>query len=144
MSPLRALKPLAAIGGLFSAAMLALWLLVSIDVTFAVIPPPETEAESLVRALKARRFNAVRGELAEALREEVDDAQLNDLFQRIRDAHKGISDAHGDEAQYEGERATAKVKVKLEDKTEETLEIPLQKEHGLWRVSSLDALGRLT
>ena len=143
MSTLRALKPLAGVTGLGAAALLALWLLVSNDVTFAVVPPPETEAESLMRALKARRFSAVKSELVESLREQVDDSRLDGLFRRIEEARKGISDAHGDKAREDGDRATAMVKVKLDDKTEETLEFPLQKEHGLWRVSSIDALEAL-
>src|SRR5688572_31145181 len=105
MSALRAAKPLAGIAALFGAAMLALWLLVSNDVTFAVVPPPETEAESLVRALKAQRFSAVKGELAEALKDEVGDDQLEDLFRRVEAAHRGISDAHGEKSREEQDSA---------------------------------------
>jgi hypothetical protein len=141
---LLALRPLAGIAAIFGAVMLALGLLVANDVELAVVPAPETEAESLVRALKARRFNAVKGELTESLKQEVQEDQLKQLFEAVRAAHKGISDAHGEEAQKEGNRATAAVKVKLEDKTEETIELPLEKEHGLWRVASLEPLGRLT
>lgn len=143
MSVLLSLRPLAGIAVLFGAAMLVLGLLVANEVEFAIVPPPETEAESLVRALKARRFNAMKGELTESLREKVQDDQLEELFEAVRAAHKGISDAHGEESAIDGARATARVKVKLEDKTEETLEVPLQKEHGLWRVSSIEPLGRL-
>ena len=138
------LRPLAGITAIFGAAMLALGLLVANDVEFATVPPPETEAESLVRALKARRFNAVKGELTESLKQEVQEDQLKQLFEAVRAAHRGISDAHGEEAQTEGTRASATVRVRLEDKTEETIELPLAKEHGLWRVTSLEPLGRLT
>ena len=70
--------------------------------------------------------------------------QLKKLFEAVHAAHQGISDAHGERAQKEGSRATATVKVKLEDKSEETIDLPLEKEHGLWRVASLEPLGRLT
>lgn len=144
MNTLRALRPLAGVGALFGAALLALSLLVSNGVTFAIVPPPETEAESLVRALKARRFNAVRGGLSEALNETLGDEQLEDLFARVRRTRVGISDAHGESSIEQQDTAAATVRVKLEDKTEETLEFPLAKEHGLWRVASIEPLGRLT
>ena len=143
MSVLLSLRPLAGIAALFGASMLALALLVANDVDFAIVPPPETEAESLVRALKARRFGAVKGELTEGLKKEVEDEQLEKLLEAVQAVHKGISDAYGESANKEGDRATAKVTVKLEDKTEDTLELPLQREHGLWRVSSIEPLGRL-
>ena len=62
---------------------------------------------------------------------------------KVKREHR-IRDARGESAQKEGDRAIAAVRVKLEDKTEETVELPLEKEHGLWRVSSLEPLGRLT
>ena len=145
MRTLRALKPMGETLALFVSAMVTLWLLVSNDVTFAIVPSPETEAESLVRALKARRLNAVKSELSESLRWEIDDRQLKALVESIRSSHKGISEAHGSETrQQEPDKATATVEVKLGDQTEETIEFPLVKEHGLWRVASIDPLGRLT
>jgi hypothetical protein len=144
VSVLRACHPLAGTAVLCAAALVALSVLVSNGVEFAIVPAPETEAESLVRALKARRFTAVKGELTESLKEAVQDDQLESLFESVKSAHNGISDAHGESAQKASDRARATVKVKLEDKTEETIELPLEKEHGLWRVSSLEPLGRLT
>jgi hypothetical protein len=142
---LRALEPLTGVVALFGAAMAALWLLVSNDVTLAVIPPPETEAESLVRALDARRFAAFRSELTESLRKEVDDETLKLLSARIESSHKGISEAHGTDTRHQdSHRATATVEVELGDRTAERIELPLIREHGLWRVASIEPLGRLT
>ena len=145
MSTLRALEPLWRILALFGSALLAISLLVSNDVTFAIIPSPETEAESLVRALKARRFAAVKNELTESLRGSVDDAALKALLEQLRSSHRGILEAHGESSRQHGpHEAAATVAVRLEDKTQETIELPLKKEHGLWRVASIEPLGRLT
>ena len=144
MRVLLSLRPLVGITALFGASVLMLGVLVANDVDFAIVPPPENEAESLVLALKSRRFTAVKGELTSSLKEVVQDDQLKALFDAVRAAHGGISDAYGERAQKDGDRATASVKVKLEDQTEETMELPLEKENGLWRVSSLEPLGRLT
>src|SRR5688572_6075439 len=106
--------------------MVVLWLLISNDVTFAIIPSPETEVESLVRALKARRFTAVKSELTESLRSSVDDADLIALFERIRTSHRGILEVHGESSRQHGpDEAEAVVAVMLEDKSEETIELPL-------------------
>ena len=143
MRDLLALRCVFGAAALFGAALLVLWLLVSQGVTAVIVPPPETEAEQFLRALKAQRYAAARNQLAQDLREQTRVEDLQAAVRALEQARGGIADARGEQSHEQGESARATAKVRLGDRQQEALEFALKKEHGLWRITSLDPLTRL-
>jgi hypothetical protein len=138
-----AVRPLIGAAAIVAGALAILQLLLAQGVTFAIVPPPETTAEQLVRAVQAHRFYGAMQLLSEPLQAQVAEDDFRGIAAEIREAHGGIAQAHGVDAQPAGDTATATARVRLEDRSETTLEFPLVKEQGEWRVASIDPLRRL-
>jgi hypothetical protein len=137
-------KPLLWIALLLSAVLLALSGLLSAGWDRHIVPTPETTAAELTGALGARRYAGVRNHLSHELRQQVTDHDLRRLAEQIESGPaQGIRQAHGVHSEIHGDRATAQVRVRLGTRAEITLHFPLVKEHGLWKVASLDPLTAL-
>lgn len=137
-------KPLLWMALLMTVVLLVLAVMVSQDWTKFIVPPPENTAEQLVSALGAHRYEGAMNQLSQELRQQVKEEDLQALVKNIEQSPaQGIQDAHGQGAQEQGEQATAEVQVKLGTNEEVPVELPLKKENGLWKVSSLDPLRSL-
>jgi len=126
--------------GLLAGMLLVIALFVALDRAGLIIPPPEKTAEQLVSALGAHRFAGARNQLSQDLRSQVEDADFTALVQGLEQSHQGILDVHELDSQANGRNATARVKIKWGDLQEDTLQFPLVKENGLWKVASLGPL----
>jgi hypothetical protein len=144
MKRLAGLQAIAIVFVLLCAALLILAALISQGVTFAIVPPPGMPAEGLVRALKAHRYEGALEELSEELQQQVQEQDLRDLAEKIEQAHQGIEQVHGETVAQQEQDATAQVDVELDDGSQQTIELPLKKENGIWKVTSLDPLNALT
>ena len=137
-------KPVVWILLLANAILLALAGMVARDWTKVIVPPPENTAEQLVSALGAHRYEGAMNQLSQDLQQQVKEEDLQNLVKIIEQSPaEGIQDAHGQDAQEQGDQATAEVQVKLGSNQETTLQFPLVKENGTWKVSSLDPLKEL-
>ena len=137
-------RPLLWMALLFAGVLLALAGLVSQDWTEFIVPPPENSAEQLVNALGAHRYEGAMNQLSQDLQQQVKEEDLQALVKTIEQSPaQGIQDAHGQGAQEQGDQATAEVQVKLGTNEEVPVELPLTKENGVWKVSSLDPLRSL-
>lgn len=108
-----------------------------------LIPSPENTAESLVVALSARRYSGAFQALSQDLQEQVGMQDLQKINRAVQSSHGGILDARGQESQEQGTFASATVQVKLGDLRETSLDLPLVKENGEWKVSSIEPLQEL-
>ena len=68
----------------------------------------------------------------------------NEAETAVRNLHRGFPAVRGELLEKDRTSATVEVQVRLHNGTQETIELPLEKEHGLWRVASVERLGRLT
>lgn len=135
-----ALKPLFLIVGVTGVLLLIIAGLLSQGWGDLLIPPPEGAAEQLVGALGAHRYTGAMNQLSQAL-QQTREEDLRALVKAIEESpQQGIQDAHGQEAQEQGDQATAQVKVKFGNNQERVVELPLVRENFVWKVSSLDPL----
>ena len=137
-------KPIVWMLALAGVVLLALAGLVSQGVEQVIVPPPENAAEQLVAALGARRYTGAMNQLSQDLQQQVREEDLRALVESIEQSGaQGIQDASGQSAQKQGSQATAQMQVKLGNNEEKTVELPLQKENGVWKVSSIAPLNGL-
>ena len=137
----QSMKPVLWIVLAFAAVMLVLGVLISQDITEFIVPPPENTAEQLVSALSAHRYEGAMNQLSQDLQQQVKEEDLQSLVKTIEQSPaQGIQDAHGQQAQEQGNQATAEVQVKLGTNEEINVAFPLKKENGIWKVSSLEPL----
>ena len=138
-----ALRSILAIAAIFVLALLLIAGAVALDQAKFIIPSPETTAAQLVDALGAHRYEGAMNQLSEELRQQVTEQDLQSLVQSIESSQDGIYDAQEVGAQEQSQFASAQVKVKLGNGQERIIEFPLEKENGLWKVSSLEPLQSL-
>lgn len=143
MRDLLALRGVGIIVALFVAVLVVIWTLVSLGFTTFLVPPPEMTAEQFLRALKAHRYEAARDQLSEEIQQQVTADDLRALVRTIEERHGGLNNVDGQGARIADDRAVATVVVTLGDGTAETLEFPLTKEQGLWKVASVEPVQRL-
>jgi hypothetical protein len=124
-------------------ALAVLWALVSQGYTQFIVPPPEQVGQSFFNSLKSHDFGAAREQLSQDLQQQVSADDLRQMNARLDAAKTGIEQASGQTAQTQGQTATATVEVKLKDGTEQTVEVPLHQENGLWSITSLAPLEAL-
>lgn len=124
-----------------AVVLLALWGLVAQDVTQLIVPSPETTAEQLIGALGAHRYEGAMNQLSQDLQQQVTVEDLQSLVKRIEASQaRGIQDSLGQSANEHDQQTTAIVQVTLGSNQQVNVELPLIKENGLWKVSSLDPL----
>ena len=131
------------IAGALLVCLGALWALVALDQTEHIVPAPEQVGESFFKDLAARDFGSARQQLAEDLRATTSASDLRTLADDVEQARQGLEDAHGLEAQEQAGIAQASVEVTLGD-GQPTVGVPLSQENGLWKITSLDPLLKLT
>lgn len=108
-----------------------------------IVPTPETTAEELLRALGARRFEAARAELTEEARASVGTDDLRELANDLEQQGAGISQAHGERLAQHGDEAVVTARVRLQSARDAQLDVPLRREHGLWKVASVEPIRAL-
>ena len=143
MTDLKALRPALYLVGLCAGSLLMLNILISNGYSEHFVPPPDTTAEQFANALGAHRYEAALDLLGEDARSEVTVEDLHDLAERLESSRGGIEQAIGDGDEIQGDTATASVRVKLGDLSEETVEFSLEREDTLWKLASFDALESL-
>lgn len=144
MSALSGLRPFAIIAALLAASLLVIAGLVSADAASLIIPPPEGVAEQVVTALGAHRYEGAMNQLSDDLQQQVGEEDLQAFVEAVEESpREGIQDAHGQDAQESGNQATASVEVKFGNNETQTIDLPLAKENGLWKVTSLEPLRTL-
>lgn len=141
------IKPLLWMVLLLAVVLLALAGMVAQDWSEFIVPPPENTAEQFVSALGAHRYEGAMNQLSQDLRQQVSEEDLRALVRNLElSPARGIQDAHEQGAQRLGgaaqqsDQATAEVQVKLGNNQQTTVQLPLIKENGLWKVSSLEPL----
>lgn len=146
MKSITGLRAFALIALLLGAALLIIAVLVQTDNAALIIPPPEGTAEQLIGALAAHRYEGAMNQLSQDIQQQVSEKDLQAIVKSIEESpRKGIQDAHGQDAQTQGAQGTASVEVKFGDNQTQTIDLPLVKENGLWKVASLgpvQALGQ--
>jgi hypothetical protein len=115
-------------------------LLVQAGQTTFIVPPPEQEAEAVLRDLSAHDYEQAINRLSQALRSSVDAGTLQQVYQTLEQTTGGVYDVSGESSEVQGSTALAEVKLKFDNLAETTIHFPLQQEQGLWRVSSLEPL----
>ena len=144
MKDFQALRSLLAVLAVLALGLLIFGVLVAADRADLLIPSPEGAAEQFVSAMAAHRYTGALNQLSQDLQGQVKEKDLQDLVQSIEaSSSEGIQDAHEEEAQEQVDTATASVRVKLGNNQEETLDFPLKKENGLWKLTSIDPLRSL-
>ena len=137
----QSIKPVVWMALTLGVVLLALAGLVAQDWTEFIVPPPENTAEQLVSALGAHRYEGAMNQLSQDLQQQVSEEDLHALVSSLEESPaQGIQDAHEQRAQQQGDQATAEVQVKFGNNQQTTVQLPLVKENGLWKVSSLEPL----
>jgi hypothetical protein len=140
---LSALKPaglLLLIGGLFLAGLLAVgWS----GAARLIVPSPDDTAGEMLHALLANREPAAHRALTRQLQEQVPTERLEQLASEIAERLGAISHLETETVEEQDDRATVRATVRVGAGEERTLELPLVKEEGFWRVASLEPLGAL-
>jgi hypothetical protein len=137
---LRAVLPFFAISLILAAALAILALLVQRGRTTFIVPPPEQEAEAVLRDLAAHDDEQALDHLSAGLRSSLDAQALRQAYEALEQATGGIYDVSGESSQVQGAAAQAEVKLTFDNQVEQTIHFPLQSEQGLWRVTSLEPL----
>ena len=132
-----------AIAAALAVALAVLWALVTQGVTHFIVPPPEEVGQLFFTSLKAHNFQAAHDQLSEELRQQVSPDDLQAMTERLEAATNGIDQASGENPQTQGQTATAEVKVKLQNGSEQTVQVPFAQEQGLWQIASLAPLEAL-
>jgi hypothetical protein len=100
------------------------------------IPSPEQSADTLVEALAAKRYAGARKQFSRDLQSRVSEAELRELMEDVEENRGGILAAEGLDSVEEGERAEARLLVRLGDGSEEVLRFRLVRENWVWKVDS--------
>jgi hypothetical protein len=109
-----------------------------------IVPRPEATAEKVVNLLGSHHYGGAMQQLSEDLQQEIKEEDLMQMVKGWEESPlQGIQDAKGQKAQEQGEQATADVQVKFGNNEELVIQLPLKKEKGEWKVTSLDALKSL-
>jgi hypothetical protein len=122
-----------------AVSVLILWALLSRGMTAIITPAPESIAEQFGVALGARRYEGALNQLTGALKRSVKQEELKALVDQIERQHQGVEDIQAQAAQAQGDSATVDLQVKYEDGSQKTVQVALERENHLWKVSSLDA-----
>ncbi len=104
-----------------------------------VVPPPEQPAIDFVQALKAHRFEGARLELSERERDRIRTEQLRTYVDQL--AHRGLTivSIAGSEQSRTGNEAVVDVDIDFASTTK-TVTLLMRREHGEWRIDSIDPL----
>lgn len=140
MSAFVGLRTPLAIAACCAVLTLALWFLAMTGFSMFIVPQPDDMVEQFVRALKAHRYEAARDMLAEELRRQVSTDDLRSQVLSIEAREGGFADAYAIDVTKGSDSATAWVRVKPASGKERVSQFTLGKQHGLWRIVSLDAL----
>jgi Domain of unknown function (DUF4878) len=132
-----ALKKPLAVAVVVGAAVLVQWGLVSRDIAEPLVPPPEQTAEQFLKAVKAHNYGAARHTLKRDLQAQVTEGDLQTLARELEERPPGLWDAEGVSATVQSKTASATVDVRLDDGRQQELEFSLEKENGLWKLSSI-------
>ncbi|MHB1132786.1 MAG: nuclear transport factor 2 family protein [Chloroflexota bacterium] len=140
MRDLRALAPSLAIAMSTGLVLLVLAFLINTDASRFVVPQPDNVAEQFLRALGAGRYQAAHAALSEETQDQVSAERLREIAAALKRDSGGIKGAYAEDAEQSGERATTEARIVLENHTEQSLQFPLRREHGLWKIASVEAL----
>jgi hypothetical protein len=143
MKDLLGLHSILVILAVSALALLLIAGVVVLDKAKYIIPSPEMTATQMVDALGAHRYQGAMNQLSQELKEQVSEQDLKSVVRSIENSQSGIYQADEGAAQVQGQMARAQVKVRLGNGQENIIEFPLQKENGLWKVSSLEPLHSL-
>jgi hypothetical protein len=100
-----------------------------------LVPPPEAEAETVMRSLATRRYTQALPRLSDELRRSGTDG-LRRRQREIEQAHGRVRDVQGERSSIAGDYAEASVRLTTEA-GETVLRFRLLRRHGEWRVASL-------
>lgn len=138
MDALKALKPILYIAALTVVVLLLLGVAVSRDYARHLVPAPDMVAQQLLTALNAQRYAGVEEALSEELRAAESPESLRALAAALHENR--MEWAHGEGYVRQGERALAKVTVRTSDERVFSVDLPLKRERGIWKVASLASL----
>jgi len=139
------------LGGMNIPIMVAV-LALALGITWAAInlslerwfnPTPEITAENFISSLAAHRYTGAHNNLTSDLRDEVSLESLQILIAGIEVKKNGIEQAKAEEVQQYGDTAFVSVRIEMKDGSELTVELPLLRENGLWKISALEEMWTL-
>jgi len=125
------------ISGLIGFLLLAIWILISQNYTEIITPSAQTTGETFLRALAAHRFEGALNELSSGLEGEVTTYDLKVLMEHIERAHHTIDRVSAVSHSETGELGSARVEVRFSNGVRRTLDLPMRRENGIWKISSL-------
>ena len=105
------------------------------------VAPPEAVAEGFVRQLASGRYDRAVPYLSTRLAEHVDSGALKTSTERLEARTGEILDVRGEPGSIDGDRASARVRLKTESAGEVELALPLVREEGVWSIDGLDETG---
>lgn len=106
-------------------------------------PTPEKIAEEFISSLAAHRYTGARNTLSADLRDKTTSERLQVLVSSIEARTEGIEQVLGEASQQYGDTALATVHLTMRNGSEQRIQIPLIREHGLWKISGLEDLWSL-
>ena len=106
-----------------------------------LVPPPEAAAENFLKAMTEHRYTRARQHLAGDLRDTAPDT-LAALERSVEQARGPVQKVQGRGAVIAGDESTARASIDFENGGQD-LRLPLRREKGLWKVSSLQPLREL-
>ena len=104
-----------------------------------LVPPPEMVVEEFVREISLRRWEQARPLLAAPLARRVEADSLRRLLEAVERRVGRIEDVRGRPISDTDETAEAVAEITSARGDRATLRLPLAREHGLWKISGLDA-----
>lgn len=143
MRDMTALAPFAIVAAVVGATLLSLQILVWRGVTQVIVPPPDTTTEQFLRAIQARRFSGATTVMSEGLTQQIREGELKILTDDLERSGRALTSAHGAGFDRQDDRASARATVRTRDGQERTLEFPLVREKGEWKIASVDPLREL-
>jgi hypothetical protein len=130
------LKELAVIG---VALLVAAGAVAGLGDRGVLVPPPEMVVEQFVRDVSLKRWEPARTHLAEPLARRMGPDSLRGFVEAVERRVGPIEDVKGRPFFSTDVAAEADAEITSAGGDRTTLRLPLSREHGLWKISRLDA-----
>jgi len=135
------MKELIAQTGVIAAALLIVaGVVFGLNDRTTLVPAPSVALEGFLRTLSAERYKRAVPYLAQDLADSISPDKLEELFRPIRDRAGEIINVTGEREQIDGEHAEAEASLETRSAGTITIALPMQLEHGVWKITELKPL----
>jgi hypothetical protein len=140
-------SPLVRAGSVLILSVMIILAVITALQTFRVAPPdistPSGATEEFIHRLVSHNFDRAGEQLSSQVSQKVSPADLRLLFRHFEGHYQGIYKIRVDILTQKGDNAIASLRFKLDSGNYQSIQIPLHKENGVWKIASIQPLWKL-